>query len=281
MEIGVLMFPTDLAIRPDELAREAEARGFESLWFPEHTHIPTSRKTPWPGGTDLPDEYRRTHDPFVALMAAAAVTTRLKLGTGISLVAQHDPIVLAKTVASLDYLSDGRFQFGIGYGWNLDEMEHHGVDPKRRRATVREKVLAMKALWTAEEAEFDGEFVSFSPSWSWPKPVQRPHPPVIIGAAGTARTFGHIAEFADGWMPIFGRDDIVSRIPDLHQAFEAAGRDPATAHVGVFGPPAQPEVLDRLAEAGVARAALGLPPKSRDDVLSRLDRHTELLSRYH
>ena len=176
----------DLSIRPDRLAKAMEDRGFESLWVTEHTHIPTSRRTPWPGGPNLPDEYRRTLDPYVALSAAAAVTSTLRLGTGISLVAQHHPINLAKAVASVDLLSNGRLDLGIGVGWNEDEMEHHAVPPSRRRAVTREHVLAMKELWTKEAASFDGEFVQFSPSWSWPKPVQSPHPPVIMGGAGGA-----------------------------------------------------------------------------------------------
>ncbi len=206
------MFPTDYTIGPVQLATEAERRGFASLWFPEHTHIPVGRRTPWPGGGDLPQEYSHTLDPFVALGAAAAVTERLHLGTGICLVAQHDPIVLAKEVATLDLISGGRFLFGIGVGWNEDEMEHHGVDPSRRRAVVREKVLAMKALWTQDEASFDGEFVKFEPSWSWPKPVQQPHPPILMGGAGGPVTYRHIIEYCDGWMPISGRSNVVERI---------------------------------------------------------------------
>jgi probable F420-dependent oxidoreductase len=280
MRVGVLMFPTDLAIRPDHLAREVEARGFESLWFPEHTHIPVSRKTPWPGGADLPDEYRRTFDPFVALSWAAAVTGELRLGTGICLVAQRDPIVLAKEVASLDRLSDGRFLFGIGVGWNVDEMEHHGVDPDRRRALVREQVLAMRGLWTGEEAGYEGEFVRFSPSWSWPKPVQQPHPPVIMGGAGGPVTFRHVAEYCDGWMPIHGRRSVLSKLPELRQACEAAGRDPDSVELGVFGCPPDAEVVESYAEAGFARCVLGLPPAPADIVLPVLDRAVEVLARF-
>ena len=174
MHIGAMVFPTDLSIRPDRLARELEARGYESLWVAEHTHIPAGRRTPYPAGGELPEEYRRLLDPYVALTAAAMVTERLRLGTGIALVAQHDPIVLAKAVASLDLISGGRVLFGIGVGWNEDEMEHHGVDPTQRRAVAREHVLAMRELWTQDEASFEGEYVRFSPSWSWPKPVTTP-----------------------------------------------------------------------------------------------------------
>jgi probable F420-dependent oxidoreductase len=278
MDLGVLIFPTDYSIRPDHLAREVEARGFESLWVTEHTHIPTSRRTPWPGGADLPEEYRHTLDPFVALTAAAAVTERLKLATGICLVAQHDPIVLAKTVASLDLVSDGRVLFGIGVGWNTDEMESHGVDPDRRRSVAREKVLAMRELWTQEVASYSGEHVSFAPSWSWPKPVQAGGPPVLMGGAGGPVTFRHVAQYCDGWMPIHGRrGDTLEKLPLLRQACEEAGRDPATVEVGVFGCPPDPAVLERYREAGVRRCVLGLPPAAADVVLPLLDRHAALL----
>ena len=174
MHIGALIFPTDLSIGIDRLAREMEARGFESLWVTEHTHIPTSRRTPWPGGGPLPDEYRRTHDPYVALTTAAAVTEHLKVGTGVSLVAQHHPITLAKTIASLDLISRGRFLFGIGVGWNEDEMENHGLDPRTRRSAVRETILSMKQLWTQDEASYSGRFVNFSESWSRSHTPKRP-----------------------------------------------------------------------------------------------------------
>ncbi len=278
--LGALIFPTDLSIRPDVVAREAEARGLESIWFPEHTHIPVSRRTPWPGGAELPQEYLRTYDPFVALTAAAAVTTELKVATGICLVAQRDPIVLAKEVASLDRLSGGRFLFGIGVGWNVDEMEDHGVDPGHRRAIVREKVLAMKGLWTQEQAGFEGQHVRFSPSWSWPKPVQPPHPPVIMGGAGGPVTFRHVAEYCDGWMPIHGRRNVFERLPDLRAACEAAGRDPASVELGVFGVPPQEDVVESYAEAGMRRVVLGLPSAPADHVLPVLDRHAELVKRF-
>ena len=222
MQIGALIFPTDLSIRPDRLAIAMEERGFESLWVTEHTHIPVGRRTPWPGGPELPEMYRRTLDPFVALTAAAAVTSTLKVGTGVCLVAQHHAITLAKSVASVDLVSDGRFLFGVGVGWNEDEMEHHGVDPKKRRATVRETVLAMRGLWTEEEFGFEGEHVRFSPSWSWPKPVQWPSPPVIMGGAGGPVTFRHIVEYCDGWMPIHGRGNVLEKLPLLRLAIRAS-----------------------------------------------------------
>src|SRR6476660_6994626 len=184
MHIGVLMFPTDYAVPPDELARAAEARGFESLWFPDHTPTPTSRRSPWPGGPNLPKEYWHTHDLFVALATAAAVTTRLKVGSGICLLVERDPIITAKEVASVDALSRGRMLFGIGGGWNAEEMEDHGTDFRARWKLLRERVLAMKRIWTEDEPSFEGEFVRFGPMWSWPKPVQKPHPQVLLGGHG-------------------------------------------------------------------------------------------------
>jgi probable F420-dependent oxidoreductase len=278
MELGVTMFPTDLAMRPDALAREVEARGFGSLFFPEHTHIPTSRKTPYPAGEPIPEEYKRTLDPFVALTAAAAATERLRVGTGICLVNQHDPIVLAKEVASIDMISNGRFIFGVGYGWNVDEMEHHGVDPSRRWGALREKVLAMKALWQDEEAGYQGRFVSFSPSWSWPKPVQRPHPPIHIGGRLSPTTVRHVIELAAGWMPILVRSDVAEGIGTLRRAADEAGRDPASIEVSVYGVPGRPEALDRLEQAGVTRALFWLPPQPADSVLPLLDHYASLLT---
>jgi probable F420-dependent oxidoreductase len=280
VKLGILIFPTDLSIRPDRLAVAAEERGFESLWVTEHTHIPTSRRTPWPGGPNLPEEYRRTLDPFVALTSAAAVTSRLRLATGISLVAQHDPIVMAKTIASLDLLSLGRVTLGIGVGWNQEEMADHGVDPARRRAVAREKVLAMKALWTEEEASFEGEFVHFPPAWSWPKPVQQPHPPVVMGGAGGPVTFRHVVEYCDGWMPIHGRRSVLDKLPLLRAAAEDAGRDPASIELGVFGVPGDPSVIDTYRDAGISRCVLGLPSADEPTVLATLDRATDLVAQF-
>ncbi|MHB8670942.1 MAG: LLM class F420-dependent oxidoreductase [Acidimicrobiales bacterium] len=278
MDVGVTIFPTDQAIDPIRLGPEVEARGFDSLFVAEHTHIPVSRRTPYPAGGELPEEYRRTHDPFVTLMAAAAVTSRLKVGTGICLVAQRDPIVLAKEVASLDRLSGGRFVFGVGYGWNVEEMQAHGVDPRRRRELVREKILAMKALWTQDEASFDGEQVHLAPSWCWPKPLQRPHPPLFVGGAAGPTLFRHIVEWADGWIPI-GGSGLGENWPKLRQVAEDAGRDPATLKVIVFAARPNPESLEHYASLGVSSTVLGLPPGPAEVVLPLLDQWAPLVER--
>src|SRR5580693_5523097 len=238
MHVGVFYFPTDYGIYIRELARAAEERGFESLLLPEHTHIPTSRRTPYPGGGDLPKAYSHTHDPFVALSFAASVTTKLLLGTGIALIPQRDPIVTAKCVASLDQLSNGRFLFGIGGGWNVDEMENHGARYETRFKLMRERILAMKALWTQEEAAFHGEFVRFDPAWSYPKPAQRPHPPILLGGE-TDHTLKRVVEFCDGWFPR-GRPDFNAKemVGRLHRAAAAAGRDSASLSITVFRAPA-------------------------------------------
>jgi probable F420-dependent oxidoreductase len=274
MHIGVTMFATDRAISPADLAREAEARGFDSLYFPEHTHIPVSRRTPPPTGEPvLPEEYKRTLDPFVALGAAAAVTSRIRLGTGICLVAQRDPIVTAKAVATLDHLSGGRFVLGVGVGWNEDEMESHGVDPRARRARAREHVLAMQRLWADDVASFTGVHVQVPPSWSWPKPVQRPWPPVLMGGAAGPKLFSHIAEYADGWMPIGGAG-VAAAIPALHEAVRAAGRDPSKIHVVVFGAVPDEGKMARYLSLGVSEVLLRIPSAARDEVLPVLDRFT-------
>jgi probable F420-dependent oxidoreductase len=280
MDIGVIIFPTDTTIGAVELGRAAEERGFESLWFPEHSHIPTSRVTPWggrKGAPELPEFYWRTYDQFVALAAVAATTERIKLGTGICLVAQRDPIWLAKQVASLDQISDGRFLFGIGYGWNQEELAHHGVRYADRRDRLRESMLAMKELWTRDEASFDGQHVSFSPSWAWPKPHQQPHPPVILGGDAGPRTAQHIAEFCDGWMPIGARHALEPGLAEIRKACEQHDRDPDSVHIGVFGAKPDAATLESLAELGVQRAALTLPQSDRDEVLATLDRYAELL----
>jgi probable F420-dependent oxidoreductase len=225
----------------------------------------------------LPEYYWRTHDPFVALGACAAVTTTLRLGTGICLVAQRDPIHTAKEVASVDRLSGGRFLFGIGYGWNKEEMAQHGTPYGERRAILRERILAMKALWTEDEASFEGDHVRIEPSWAWPKPVQSPHPPIILGGDAGPRTAADIAELCDGWMPIGGRHPLV-KWDEVRRACEAIGRDPATVQLGVFGAPPDAERLVGLAGRGVQRAVLGLPQGPRDEVLAMLDEVAPLVA---
>lgn len=278
MDIGALIFATEYAIRVDELARALEERGFESLWLPEHTHIPVSRRTPFPGGGPLPREYMHTHDPFVALATAAAATRRLRVGTGICLIIQRDPIVTAKAVASLDVLSGGRCLFGIGGGWNVEEMANHGTAYATRFRVLRERVLAMKAIWTQEVASFHGEFVRFDPIWCYPKPLQKPHPPVLLGGE-SGYTLQRVVDFCDGWFPRgrVGVEAILAGMDDLRRRAERAGRDPKTLSVSVFGAPADPAVLDRYREAGIQRAILRLPSEGREAVLPLLDQWTKLL----
>jgi probable F420-dependent oxidoreductase len=274
--IGITIFATDKSIGPAELAREVEERGFESLFVPEHTHIPTTRKTPYPAGEPLPEEYFRTLDPFSALSAAAAVTERIKLGTGICLVAQHHEINCAKSVATVDHLSNGRMVFGIGYGWNEDEMNSHGTAYKERREVVRERILAMRALWTEEVASFEGKHVHLAPSYSWPKPVQAGGPPVLIGGAAGPKLFQAIVDYADGWMPIGGRG-LTENLPKLRAAAEEAGRDPASISISVFG--AQPDRgrIEHYGELGAERVVLWVPPAGRDQVLPILDKYVDLI----
>ena len=277
LPLGITMFVTDESIGPVRLARETEARGFHSLYLPEHTHIPVSRRTPLPTGEDpLPEEYKRTFDPFVALGAAAAVTSRIQLGTGVCLVAQRDPIVTAKAVATLDRIANGRFVFGIGFGWNREEMESHGVDFRRRRAQAREHVLAMQRLWTSEQAGFDGEFVRFEESWSWPKPVQQRRPPILIGGAAGPKLFAHIAEYADGWIPIGGAG-VREAMRELRRAMEQAGRDPTTLHVVPFGSIPDRGKLEYYASIGVTEVILRIPCAGADVVLPLLDEYAKLL----
>ena len=276
MKLGLTMFPTDYSIGPAELARAAEERGFESLWFPEHSHIPAKRESPWPGGPELPKMYYDVFEPFVALAAAAAVTRTLKLATGICLVVQRDPIQTAKHVATLDRVSGGRFLFGIGAGWNREEIRNHGSDPRRRIELMRERVLAMKEIWTKSKAEFHGRFVDFEPVMAWPKPVQKPHPPVHVGGgfpAGAARAIA----YGDGWMPIHGRDEILARLPEFRRMAQEAGRDPASLEVSVFGMRPDAGELAKARAAGVARAILGLAPEPADKVLPILDRYAALV----
>jgi probable F420-dependent oxidoreductase len=277
MKYGVAIFPTDYAIRPDEVAREAEQRGFESIFFPEHTHIPTSRRSPFPRGGDLPAEYYHTIDPFVALTMAAAATRNLKLATGICLVIERDPIVLAKEVASIDLASNGRFIFGIGGGWNAEEMENHGTNFKTRWKRLRESIEAMKAIWTKDEASYQGELVRFESSWCWPKPVQKPHPPILLGSHGQ-RALERVVRYCDGWLPNCGRGgDLPAQITELRRCAEQARRDPKSISVTAFAAPLDPRAIESYQESGVERSVFFLPPESRDKVMPVLDRCAKMI----
>ena len=277
MHVGICIFATDYAIRIDELAREAEQRGFESLFVPEHTHIPASRRTPFPGGEPIPREYSHTHDPFVSLMAAAAATTRLRVGTGICLLIERDTITTAKSVASLDVLSNGRFEFGIGGGWNIEEMENHGTEAATRFKRLHEQVLAMKEIWTKDAAEFHGKFVNFDPLWAWPKPQQRPHPPILLGGE-SVHTLQRVVDICDGWFPRGrGPEVIVPGIEDLKRRAARAGRDFKTISISVFGAKADQATLDQYAKGGVTRAILRLPSEGRDKILPLLDQYAKLI----
>jgi probable F420-dependent oxidoreductase len=273
-----MMFPTDDAVAPDELARMAEQRGFESLFFPEHTHIPASRESPYPGGGDLPEMYSHTYDPFVALTAAAAATERLKIGTGICLVIQRDPIITAKEVASVDRLSGGRFLFGVGAGWNREEMIDHGTDPGRRFGVMRERIEAMKAIWTADEASYDGRYVDFERIWSWPKPTQDPHPPVIVGGNG-AKVLDRVIAYGDEWMPnTIEVDELRGRMDRLGEMADEAGRQ--QPRVGLYAAPAQAAEMGAYDAIGISRYVLFVPPVPRPEAEARLDHLAGVIEEY-
>ena len=279
MELGVLSFNTEYSIRADELAIAAEERGFESVWFPEHTHIPASRETPWPGNGPLPKEYVHMSDPFASAAAAAVVTKTLKIGTGICLVIEHEPIALAKAVATVDRLSDGRFLFGVGAGWNREEMENHGTPYSERWKVLEEHVKAMKEIWTKEEATFHGKYVNFDNIWSYPKPVQQPHPPVILGTFGSKWGRQRVADFCDGWIPIdLFHEDMQRDIEDLGKRLKANGRDPEDVNISMFDIFETPEDdLKRFADMGcVERAIPRCPTEDRDTVLRWLDRYADI-----
>lgn len=279
MKLGVFSFNTEYSIRADELAVAAEERGFESVWFPEHTHIPASRETEWPAGGELPKEYIHMSDPFASAAAAAVVTKTIKLGTGICLVIEHDPIALAKTVATVDRLSNGRFLFGVGAGWNREEMENHGTPYDKRWKVLEERVRAMKAIWTEEEASYHGEFVNFDRIWSYPKPVQKPHPPVILGTFGSKWGRQRVADFGDGWIPIdLFHGDLEADIEDLRKRMRENGRDPSTLTISMFDVFETPEDdLKRFAELGcIERAIPRCPTEDKATVLRWLDRYAEI-----
>lgn len=278
MDFGVAYFPTDYTLSPQAMGQALEERGFESLWVAEHSHIPAARTSPWPGGDTLPQRYYDTYDPFVALTAAAAVTTTLKLGTGICLVIQRDPIHTAKQVTSLDHISNGRFLFGIGAGWNLEEMSDHGTDPSRRFGRMRESVEAMKEIWQNDVASYSGEQISFDRMYQNPKPIQSPHPPIHVGGVFPGAMNRAVA-YADGWIPIGGRGDtdLPGQLAALDQACAEAGRDRSEIEVSIYLAPTEPAGLARLAELGVDRAVFApasLPP---DEMLAELDAYAALI----
>lgn len=277
MNIGAYMFSTDFSIGIVELARALEERGFASLFVPEHTHIPTCRRSPWPGGAELPKEYSHTLDPLVGLAAAAVATKKLRLGTGIALLTERDPIVTAKAVATLDLISNGRVDFGIGAGWNAEEMENHGTAFDTRFRVMVDRAKAMQAIWTQDEAAYKGEFTEFEPIWSWPKPVQKPHPPVLLGGE-TKHTLRRVMDFCSGWIPrgrAFG--DPQAQMARLERYAEEAGRKMSTVSTTLFGATPDAGYLEKCAAAGVDCALIMLPPEDRDTILPLLDKYAAFI----
>ena len=274
MKFGIAIFPTDYGISMAELGPAVEDLGFDSLWVAEHSHIPASRQSRWPGGDELPKHYWHSLDPFIALTVAAAATRKLLVATGICLVIQRDAIQTAKEVASLDFTSGGRFIFGIGGGWNREEMVDHGTDFSSRWKLLREKVEAMKAIWTQDEAEYHGDMVDFGPMWAWPKPIQKPHPPIILGGSG-AKILERVVRYADGWMP--NRGDVIERIPELEELARGAGR----GHLPVsYYPKPEAAEIERLGKAGVERCIYYVPPDGRDAALARLEELAAMVRPY-
>lgn len=274
MRYGISLFTSDRGITPATAAQAVEKCGFDAFYVPEHTHIPVNRASNHPGtGTDaLPDDrYMRTLDPWVALGTAASVTSRIRLGTSVALPLEHDPITLAKTIASLDHLSGGRVTFGVGYGWNAEELADHGVDPKKRRTALREYLEAMQALWTQEEASYDGQFVKFGPSWAWPKPVQQPRPPVLVGAGASEKTFGWIARSADGWITTPIEQDIEDNVTLLRKIWADASRTGQPEIIVLAGKP-DADKLARWQDLGVSEALFGMPDADEEQVLAYLQR---------
>jgi len=274
VDFGIGYFPTHDAVSPGALARLVEERGHESLFFPEHTHIPASRATPYPAGGELPRKYSHAYDLFVALTAAAAATSRLRIGSGICLVIERDPIITAKEVASVDVLSGGRMEFGVGAGWNREEMENHGTDPRVRMAVMAERVEAMKAIWTHDEASYHGEHVDFERIWSWPKPAQRPHPPVLVGGNGPT-VLDRVLRFGDAWLPNNTGEDLLARAGELWS------RADRPIEVIVMGAPAKPAVLEELANAGVRRVVRWIPSATLGPVERALERWEDAIAELH
>jgi probable F420-dependent oxidoreductase len=274
MEAGVAYFATPDGVQPDELARLVEERGHPCLFFPEHTHIPAHGRTPWPGGGRLPRKYSHAYDLFVAMTAAALATTRLRVASGICLVIQRDPITTAKAVASIDHLSGGRVEFGVGAGWNREEMMNHGTDPRVRMRVLQERVEAMKLIWTQEEASYNGEFVAFDRILSWPKPVQRPHPPVLIGGNGPT-VLDRVLSFGDGWLPNYDQANLHDRLRELRTRTERA------VSVTVMKVPADPRALEEMELAGVQRVVHWLPSAGRGPIERALDRYERAIAQLH
>ncbi len=281
MDFGLVSYNTEYGIRPDDAAREAEARGFESIWFPEHTHIPVSRETPFSLGGELPEQYKHFMDIFVSMTAAAAATQTIKIGAGICLLAQHDPIIAAKSVATIDTLSGGRVLFGIGGGWNREEMANHGTAFADRWKILRERLAAMKVIWTEEQASFHGEFVNFDPIWCYPKPVQRPHPPVFLGAVSKAG-LKRVVAYCDGWLLVDPRDGALDRaVPELEALCAETGRARESVSLTVFATsPLDCALLDAYAAAGVDRVVSFLAPETPADALAVMDASAPFIERY-
>ncbi|MDA1073464.1 MAG: LLM class F420-dependent oxidoreductase [Proteobacteria bacterium] len=277
MKIGLFPFLTDYTIGIADLAVEAEARGFDSIWLPEHTHIPASRQTAYPGGGDLPKEYSHTLDPFVALGCAAAVTEKLLLATGICLAIEHQAITLAKTVATLDHISNGRVMLGLGAGWNREEMENHGTAYADRFKKLEEQMQALRTIWTEPEASFNGRFEKFESIWSWPKPIRQPHPPLILGGE-TDHTLKRIVKYGNGWLPrSMNAERVIAGITKLDRYAKEAGRDPASISVSAFAVRPKAEVVDQFRDTRAERVILMVPPRGRDETLARLDRYTDFI----
>ena len=279
MKFGVAMFMTDYSISPTELARAVEERGLESLWAPEHSHIPLPRVSPWPGGGDLPKQYYDVMDPFVVLSAAAAVTDRIKLGTGVCLVIQRDPIQVAKEVASLDQISGGRFLFGVGGGWNAEEIANHGTAFKSRFKLMRERIEAMKAIWTEKEPEYSGEMVNLSKMMTWPKPVQKPYPPVIVGG-GFPHAARRAIRYGDGWIPLGGRMDLPALVDEFYKMAEEAGRKREALPLTSFGVSLEGDSIAKSAGVGIDRVVISLPSEAADKTLPVLDQIAEVAGKY-
>ena len=278
MKFGTMLYSTDYAMRPDHFAVASEERGFESVWYPEHTHIPASRRTPFPGGGELPREYWHIHDPFIALTAAAIATRSIKVATGVCLITERDPIVTAKAVASLDQLSGGRFLFGIGAGWNAEEMENHGTAFEQRWKVLEERIEAMKACWTQDDSSYHGTHVNFGPIWSWPKPLQKPHPPIVMGAA-SAWGRERVARYCDGWVPLPAQmKNIKADLADLNERLRRHGRRPEDIEISFFWAPENVDKLKHYRDLGVHRVILACPADSNDATLSLLDRHAALMA---